>query len=307
MLSTKKISVVIPVFNADTCIGNLVHEVHTHLNNIQFSHEIILVDDGSQDNSWETIKKLKEKIPVITAFRLGKNFGQHKATLCGLMASEGEWVMTIDDDGEHAPRLIKDVLTRAMESDADLFYAIPSNRPKNRTRTFVSNVYRKISRLENPDAGKGSSWRVMKGDLIQELKHHQQHLFFLDEILLWYTNKVATANFEFAPSRKTQSGYTYPKLMSLSRGVFMISTTMPLTFVKMIGFSVSMISFLMGVYHLLHKIFFPTEKGYTSLILTILFSTGLILFCLGIIGEYLANILLLQNKKPAFHIRERIK
>ncbi len=281
-------------------------DVHSHLQAAEIQHEIIVVDDGSKDQTWEAIKKAKQQINSLKAFRLGKNFGQHKATLCGLMHCSGDWIVTIDDDFEHSPAKLLDLLTEAKKTDADIYYAIPSNRPKSFLRTLVSSIYKRISRVENADAGKGSSWRVIRSTLVEKLKEHPHHLFFIDEILLWYTGNIATGFYEFEKPRKDNSGYNYPKLFSLSKDVFIISTTLPLTMVKLLGFSVSLISFSLGLYHFLHKLFFPTEKGYTSLILSILFSTGLILFCIGIIGEYLANLVLMQNKKPPFYISEKI-
>ena len=160
--------------------------------------------------------------------------------------------------------------------------------------------------IENADAGKGSSFRVISSQIVKSLNEHHNHLFFLDEILLWYTDKLGAVTLNFEKSRKKTSGYTYRGLFSLSRNVFMISTTMPLKIVKFIGFTVAALSFLAGVWYIIHKLFFPTEKGFTSLIISILFGTGLILFCLGIIGEYLGNLLIMQNKKPGYSIREQL-
>jgi polyisoprenyl-phosphate glycosyltransferase len=300
------LSIVIPVFNASSCLEQLVNEVAKTISAAGKTYEIILVDDGSKDESWEVIKALRFSNPNVKGFLLGRNFGQHKATLCGVAHAKGEWVVTMDDDFEHSPALVLPLVESAKKSKSDLFYGVPMYSEKSVLRSLVSRFYKFMSKVENPDAGKGSSLRVIHHKVAEKMDNHHSHLFFIDEVMLWYTDNVATEKVGFSPSRKAASGYSYPKLFSLSKNVFMISTTMPLKMVKFLGFSVSAVSFIMGLYHFLHKFFFPTQKGYTSIILTILFSAGLIMFCIGIIGEYLGNLLIMQNKKPGYSIREQI-
>jgi polyisoprenyl-phosphate glycosyltransferase len=306
MDTTPEISIVIPVYNSAEIISELVNETVSVMNASGKPYEIICVDDGSADRSWEQLKVIKQKHSFLRAFRLGKNFGQHKATLCGIMQSRGEWVVTMDDDFEHSPSVIAGLVEKAKEEKLDVLYGVSSKRRKSWLRDFTSRFFKWVSRIENADAGKGSSFRVVSAELVKSLGEHHNHLFFLDEILLWYTDKVSVSTVDYGVSRKKRSGYTYRGLFSLSRNVFMISTTMPLKIVKFIGFSVAGLSFLAGIWYIIHKLIFPTEKGFTSLILSILFSTGLILLCLGIIGEYLGNLLIMQNKKPGYSIREQL-
>jgi undecaprenyl-phosphate 4-deoxy-4-formamido-L-arabinose transferase len=150
----------------------------------------------------------------------------------------------------------------------------------------------------------GSSFRFMRKQLVQSLSGHTGHMFFIDEMLRWHTSYISAFNTSYGVSKKASSGYTYRGLFALSRNVFYLSTTMPLRFVKTVGFSMAGISFLTGVYYLFRKLIFKTPPGYTSIIVSILFGVGMILFCLGIIGEYVGNILMMQNQKPAFTIKE---
>ncbi|MBC7865792.1 MAG: glycosyltransferase family 2 protein [Bacteroidia bacterium] len=301
-----EISIVIPVFNSANCLEDLVREISSILNFSNKNFEIILVDDGSKDKSWEIIKKVKGYNKNVKGFLLGRNFGQHKATLCGIAHATGKWVVTMDDDFEHPPVLILHLIEKAEKAKADLLYGIPAKGKKSFTRNLISGFFKFASKMENADAGKGSSLRVISQNVAANLHNHHSHLFFLDEILLWYTDNIVTEKVDFGEHKKDLSGYNYPKLLSLSKNLYMISTTMPLKLMKFTGFTVSAFSFLMGLYYLFHKIFFATTKGYTSLILSILFSAGLILLCLGIIGEYLGNLLIMQNKKPGYSIREKI-
>jgi glycosyltransferase involved in cell wall biosynthesis len=305
MTDEKEISVIIPVYNSATCIQKLVTDVHGILSSETNSFEIIIVDDDSKDESWKNIKKICAQFSKVKAFSLSKNFGQHKATLCGFYHANGKYVITMDDDFEHDP---KDVLTlyhQLKNSHSDVVYAMPKNIKKSLIRRATTKFYKFISKVENPYAGVGSSFRALKKDLVSKIVSHQNHLFFIDELILWYTASIDVCELNFNPSQKI-SGYSYSKLFSLSSNVLMISTTMPLKLVKTLGISMSFISFLIGTFYFLKKIIFKSPAGYTSIIVSVLFSAGLILFCLGIIGEYLGNVLMMQNNKPAFYIREKI-
>jgi undecaprenyl-phosphate 4-deoxy-4-formamido-L-arabinose transferase len=303
MESKIDISVIIPVYNSAKCIEQLVTDLHYELLSQSYSFEIILVDDASTDNSWAIIKKLKTKLPDVKGILLSRNFGQHKATFCGLNLCKGEVVITMDDDFEHSVKTIQEGVNKLKESNADIVYAV-SPKSNSFFRNLASKFYKSISRIENKDAGKGSSFRFMRRSLVQNLTQHNGHMLFIDEMLRWHTSHIAAFDTTFGSSQKTSSGYTYRGLFALSRNVFYLSTTMPLRFVKTVGFSIAGISFLTGAYYLLRKLIFRTPPGYTSIIVSILFGVGMILFCLGIIGEYVGNILMMQNQKPAFTIRE---
>lgn len=302
----KEISVIIPVFNAAACVGKLISEVHAVLTHFGKSFEIIVVDDCSKDHSWQVIKEVCSSHENIKAFSLAKNFGQHKATLCGFYNSRGNIVITIDDDFEHDPKDIVALYNSITTIDRDVVYAMPKNIKKSLTRRAVTAFYKSISKVENPYAGLGSSFRALKKDLVTNIVSHQNHLFFIDELILWYTASIGVYSTNFNTSQKEASGYNYSKLFSLSSNVLMISTTMPLKLVKTLGMSMSAISFFIGLFYFLKKIIFKTPAGYTSIIVSVLFSAGLILFCIGIIGEYLGNVLMMQNNKPAFYVKEKI-
>lgn len=302
----KDISVIIPVYNAVDCIEKLITEITTTLSLSGLTFEIIVVDDCSKDNSWRLIKQICASNKAIKAFSLAKNFGQHKATLCGFFNSSGKVVVTLDDDFEHEPKDILVLYNQLINSEADVVYATPKNIKKTFIRKLITSFYKFISKVENQNAGVGSSFRAIKRNLVLKIIEHQNHLFFIDELILWYTSNIEVCNLDFNSSRKKTSGYGYASLFNLSTNVIVMSTTMPLKFVKTIGISMSLISFLIGAFYFFKKIIFKSPAGYTSIIVSILFSAGIILFCLAIIGEYLGNVLLMQNNKPAYYIKEQV-
>lgn len=306
MNTTLKISIVIPLYKSEHCLIELVDRLKNILH--QYTFEIILVDDQSPDHTWEKVILLKQTYPeFIKAIRLSRNYGQQKATFCGLSKAKGDIVITIDDDGvhpvEHLPKLIENFLSEKM----DVLYIIPEKYHYPLYRKALSSFYKKISQIENPEAGKGSSFRLLSKNLVESIIQHSSHLIVIDETILWYTQNIHSMIIPFHPSKKKSSGYSFSKLFHLSKTTLMISTTMPLIIVKTLGLSVSGLSFLAGVYYLIQKfVFHHAEKGYTSIIVSILFGVGLILFSLGVIGEYIAYILMDIHKKPPYHIKEEL-
>ena len=302
----KEISVVVPVYNSSNCIKEVIHQINEVLVNTTHLYEIIIVDDGSNDGSWKLIKDICRENKNVKGFSLAKNFGQHKATLCGLSNASGKFVVTIDDDFEHNPMDIITLYNSIKESDVDLVYGIPKNKKKSFVRRTMTAFYKFISKVENPYAGLGSSFRIFKNDLVQKIVTHNNHLFFVDELVLWYTSSIGSCLLDFQESKKQNSGYSFLSLFRLSSNVLMISSTMPLKLVKSLGLSMSFISFLIGTFYFVKKLIHKTPAaGYTSIIVSVLFSAGLIMFCIGIIGEYLGNVLMMQNQKPAFYIKEK--
>jgi glycosyltransferase involved in cell wall biosynthesis len=306
MKNVPEISIVIPLYNSENCIERLVEKLSDVLNNFNF--EIILVDDNSSDKTWEKVKIIKQRYSdKIKAIRLSKNYGQQKSTFCGLSKSSGDIVITIDDDLSHPIEHLPKLIEKFKFERKEILYIIPEKYHYSWYRKFLSDIYKRISRYENPDAGKGSSFRIISKSLVDSILQHSSHLIVIDELILWYSQEIDTVVLNFHPSQKLKSSYSYKRLFQLSKSTLMISTTMPLVIVKMIGVVVSSLSFLAGIYYLIKKfVFHHAEKGYTSIIVSILFGVGLILFSLGVIGEYIAFILMDIHKKPPFHIKEEL-
>jgi len=153
--------------------------------------------------------------------------------------------------------------------------------------------------------GKGSSLRLIKKEIIGKLLEHTIHFVFIDQLLLWHTNDIAFVEVEHHKRRLKKSGYTTKKLFMLVSDLTYFYTNIPLKLMVWSGLVMSFVFFLFGIRFILQKwLFNVTVPGYTSTIVTILFSTGIIVFSLGIIGGYLSRIYMVQNKKPPFTIKK---
>lgn len=298
-------SIIVPVFNAESCLKNTVEKIIFTMNNFNNNYELIIVDDGSRDKSWDVIKELKTNYSQIKGIRLNRNYGQHNVLLCGLSHAIGNYIVTIDDDLEHNPNDIQKIFLQLTQNKLDVVYGSPANKKRGLLRNLLTSIYKFTLKVENKNADKGSSFRIFTKRIKDNIISHNGSLFFLDEIILWYTNRIEYVKVDFLTSQK-KSSYTYSSLFDLSLRLSSLSSTMPLRIVRALGFSIFIASFLLAFYFIIRKLFFQVPMGYTSIIVAILFSTGIITFSLGIIGEYLGNLIALSNKKPAYFIHEQI-
>lgn len=304
ILSNPVYSVVIPVFNSEASLGELYERLVKVMDAAGYPFECIFVDDGSQDASWETLKKLKEKNPsVVVAIRLAKNFGQHSATFCGFNFAKGEYIITIDDDLQCPPEEIPKLIRRMNETDAELVYGIFDKKQHSWFRNYGSRNFKRVSALLGR-AKEGSSFRLISSNIIQKIIIHQQNFVFIDEILHWYTDYVSMVIVEHHPRKYKRSMYSPRKIWILLANIMIYYTTVPLKLMVYGGLISSAFFFVLSIIFAAKKIFFNVPLGYTSLIVAILFSTSLILLSLGVIGEYLSRIYMVQNKKPLYSIKK---
>ncbi|MFH1297318.1 MAG: glycosyltransferase family 2 protein [Bacteroidota bacterium] len=300
-----KYSVAVPVYNSQESLEELFTGIQALFTQRKDSFEVIFVEDRSRDGSWEVLKRLKAAhSDTITAIRLSKNFGQHNATLCGLGFAKGEFVITIDDDLQTPPAEISRLINALDPVPADLVYGISRKKYHSRAHSLGSTSLKKASRMLHGSPGEGSSFRLITRELVDKIRQHHQHFIYLDEVLHWYTDDISFVEVIHLPRKYKRSGYTWRKWLSMMANILMYYTMIPLKLLVYGGFFFSVVTFVYGVYHILRKWLFDVPLGYTSLIVAILFSTSIILFSLGVIGEYLRRMYEIQNRKPPYSIQK---
>lgn len=302
-------SVVVPVYNSEKTLRELCDRISATFAKMNAGFEIVLVNDNSTDGSWNVIKELRNnKVYNITAVCLRKNFGQHKALLCGFQFAQGEYICTIDDDLQFFPEDIMVLAEEAKRSNADLVYGYyKSERQHSSIRkagsAFVSVIFEKFGNT----SGQGSSFKLIHRSVIDKIKDYNHSFTFLDEILSWHTTCIGWAEVHHAPRREGQSGYSIFKLILLTLNLIFGYTTIPLRFMTWFGLTSFWICLVFVCYFIYLKMTTGTPLGFTALIVSIFMSTGLILFSLGIIGEYLNRLFALQHKKPPYQIKEVLR
>jgi polyisoprenyl-phosphate glycosyltransferase len=305
-MSIPDCSVIVPVFNSEKSLEELFQRIKKVMEDEGKSFEVIFVEDGGWDHSWDVLSSLKSAYPEnVYAIRLSKNYGQHNATFCGFTFAKGDLIITIDDDLQNPPEEITKLFRHEENTNADLVYGIYHKKQHSFLRNVASKSLKTAAKVFLDRPGQGSSFRLIKRGLLDKLLEHSNNFIFIDEIFNWYTDEI---EFVFVQHLKrpssSKSGYSAGKLIKIAYDLMFYYTNIPLKLMVYGGLIVSVISFLLGVQFMLRKLFFNIPLGYTSLIVTILFSTSIIVFSLGVIGGYLSRIYHVQNKKPPFNIRK---
>ena len=300
-------SVVVPVYNSKDSLEELFQRTHKVFSDLNKEYEIIFVEDGGWDESWEVIKKIKAQNPEnVKGIKLSRNFGQHNAVMCGFAHVQGKYVITIDDDLQLLPEDIKKLIDCYNEQKPDLVYGYFKKKNHSAVRNFGSNVIKKSSKVIYKTPGEGSSFRLIKREIVDSLLQHSQEFVYIDDLLLWYTTSISFVEVEHKKRQYNTTQYSTFNLFKLAFRLLIASTDIPLKVMVYGGFLSSILTFLFGLYYIFRKIFYKVPPGYTSIIVTILFSTSIIILSLGIIGQYLHKVYKMQNKRPAYLVKEKI-
>lgn len=309
MLYTPQYSVVVPVFNSANTLNELCARIDTTFKKLNVSYEVILVNDFSTDHSWNIIRELKKQYnSSLTAIHLRKNFGQHKAILCGFQFSRGDYVVTIDDDLQFFPEDIEALIQKANATSADLVYGYyKGERQHSRVRRWGSALVSILFEKFGNTVGQGSSFKLIHKSVIDKIKDYNHSFTFIDEILSWHTTKTEWAEVRHAARREGTSGYGIVRLIFLTLNLIFAYTTVPLRFMTWFGFVSFWVCLFLVLFFIYQKVTEDTQLGFTALIVSVFMSTGLILFSLGIIGEYLNRLFALEHRKPPYLIQEILK
>ncbi len=293
-------SIVIPVYNSEHSLHKVFEEITRVMQTMNKNYEVIFVDDGSSDGSWNVLQEIKQQHEhLVTIVKLAKNFGQHNALLCGFSFAKGEVTITLDDDLQHPPQEIVKLIRKYEETHADVVYGIYKKKRHHWFRNLGSKLLKTKSKIAD-----GSSFRLISKRIVTQLSTHRQYFVFIDELLRWYTEDIVYTKVEHNPRMYDKSGYSFQKLLRLFFRITFFYTAFPLRAVSIFGLIASLISVVFAIRFILNKLLYDVPLGYTSIIVTILFATGLILFTLGLLGEYLYRIYKLDNNKPPYAIKK---
>ncbi|MEI7490626.1 MAG: glycosyltransferase family 2 protein [Bacteroidota bacterium] len=304
-MNNPKYSVVIPVYNSQQSLKELFFRIKAVFDLTGESFETIYIDDYSRDQSWNVIRELKSEFPEnVVGIQLNKNFGQHNATSCGFKFAKGDLIITIDDDLQTPPEEITKLLSAFNPEEADLVYGFYRLKKHSAIRRIGSHTIKKSSKFFRNTIEEGSSFRLIKADLAKKITDLHQNFIFIDEMLQWYTDDIHLVEVRHEARKYAASNYNSKKILKLVGNILIYYTTIPLKLLVYGGFISFLITFGFGLYFIIKKIFFNVPLGYTSMIVAILFSTSLILFSLGVIGEYLSRIYEVENRKPLYSIKK---
>jgi len=309
MPNALEISVVIPVYNAEPTLPDLIQRLIAVMKMSGRTFELILVNDGSSDGSWGRLKGLYDEYPNhIIAINLMRNFGQHNALMCGLRASSGELIVTMDDDLQNPPEEIPKLLEAMEERDLDLVYGVYSEKQhedwRNLGSTLVQIFYRAVFGLSNSL----TSFRIVRRQLVESVLTYSLNYTFLDGLFAWNTNRIGTVLVDHEERSAGRSGYSLGRLVLLALNLFSNFSLIPLQLISLVGIFVAVGGFGVSGYYLFQ--YFANAvavPGFVSTIIAILVLGGIQLVALGVMGEYLGRLHLNMNRKPQYVEREVLK
>jgi glycosyltransferase involved in cell wall biosynthesis len=300
------VTVVVPVFNSRATLPELVSRLDAVLPRVASRFEVILVNDGSTDDTFGTIETLQRRHPWVRGVDLMRNYGQHNAILCGIRLAQGDITVTIDDDLQNPPEEIPRFLEKLAEG-YDVVYGTPQDQRHSLWRVLASQMTRLALQqvLGAETARHVSAYRAIRTNLRDAFDGYRSSFVSIDVLLTWGTSRFAAIPVRHDPRPAGISHYTFRKLLKHSLNMVTGFSTAPLQLASLLGFSATLfglavLAYVVGRY-LLHGSNVP---GFPFLASVISIFSGVQLFAIGVIGEYLARMHFRMLEQPPYTIRK---
>jgi polyisoprenyl-phosphate glycosyltransferase len=308
--SEHTVAIVVPVYQGENVLPALVEELdryttsHVSAGGNRFRvTEVILVYDVGPDFSDVTIRTLADQYDYVRPVWLSRNFGQHAATLAGMSSTSADWIVTMDEDGQHDPQAIGPMLDTALSTRSPVVYAEPSNRPPH---SFFRNVSSRMAHWAARLMGVGPqytfhSFRLVLGEIGRGLAAYCGESVYLDVALTWVVDRTATCEVAMREERGSRSGYSPRRLASHFWRMVLTSGTRPLRLVALFGAILGLGALVLTGWVLWSRLTHEVPvQGWTSVMVILLVTSGGVLFSLGILAEYLAIASKTAMGKPLY-------
>lgn len=305
MAKSPLISVVIPVYKAESCLDELYLRLKTALESISPDFEILLVEDCGGDNSWQVIERLAAVDPRVRGIQFSRNFGQHCGITAGLDHCHGDWVVVMDCDLQDRPEEIPRLYAKAKEG-YDVVLARRGARRDPPLKRLTSWLFYKIfSYLADIEYdGESGNFRIISRKVVTNFRRMGEQLRFFGGLVQWMGFPTASVEVEHAERFQGKSTYTFAKLWKLASETIIAHSDKPLRLAVRFGFLMAFFSFCYGMYILGHALFYGSAiPGWNSLIVSLYFIGGIIIAILGILGIYLGKTFDESKKRPLYIIR----
>ena len=301
-----RLSIVVPVYRSALILPRLIEQISAEMNQagLAGNFELLLVNDASPDDSWQVILSLVKKYPFVRGISLRRNFGQHNATMAGLNCVRGEFVVIMDDDLQHPPQAINDML-RALGQNYDVCYTRYLNRQHVAWKKLGSQFNDLVATylLNKPKGLYLSSFKAIRREVADEIVKYDGPYAYVDGLILDITRSITTIDVEHQARDEGEGNYNLRRSLSLWLKMATSFSVVPLRLATFLGFSVTALSAIFIIFLIIEKILHPDlPAGWTSLIATILFIGGMQTLFIGLIGEYLGRAYLKLNRKPQYVI-----
>jgi glycosyltransferase involved in cell wall biosynthesis len=302
------VSIVVPVWNSEGTLVELTTRTREVLAPLVPRFEILYVNDGSRDRSWQVITELAEKHSEIRGLDLMRNYGQHHALLAGIQRAQHDIIVTLDDDLQHPPEAIPELLVK-LEDGYDVVYGRPAERRHSSSRNISSRLLKVTLRvvLGVEMASHSSAFRAFWSIMRRGFATFSGPYLSIDVLLSWSAGRVTHVLVEHHPRREGGSGYTLRKLIGLAYTMLVGYSTLPLRLASSLGFLSAVLGLCTVLYVLIRRLFQTSYvPGFAFLAAEIALFAGLQLFAIGVIGEYVARLHFRTMGKPPYVIRDEV-
>lgn len=298
------VSVIVPVHNSELTLAALVARLTSVLDARPGGHEILLVNDGSRDRSWEIAQDLARHDSRVRGVDLVRNSGQHNATLCGVRIARGHAIVTIDDDQQNRPEDIPRLLDR-LDDGYDVVYGTPSRPQWGLVRNAASRIMKLAMRnvMSAETAEMVGGFRAFRTDVREAFSAYRARYANIDVLLTWGASRFAAVPVEHEARQAGRSGYSYYRLFVHTWNMVTGFSTLPLQVATAVGFFFTLFGIAIFAFALLFWVFFDAVQGFTFFASIIAIFAGAQLFAIGIIGEYLGRMFQRTSGEPAYIVR----
>ena len=301
-----KLSVVVPLFNENNSVTELINRVQVNAEFITNEYEIILVDDGSTDQTWISITAEAKKNTKIKALRFSRNFGHHYAITAGLNNSAGEWVVVMDGDLQDRPEIIPELFKKAQQGYDIVFVSRRNRTEKLYYRIMQKFFYWALKTLSgvNFDSSQ-ANFSIINCKVVEAFRTFPEHARFYGSTIKWLGFQSTSIEADHGKRFSGRPSYTFRKRIKLALDIILAFSDRPLKFAILVGIFISTSSIVFAVYIYIKSIRLGfSVVGWPSIIVSIYFLSGVILTVMGILGIYLGRIFDEVKNRPLYIVTE---
>lgn len=304
-----EVSIVLPVYNEENIIENTVLEVEKILDSLKLSYEMILVDDGSEDDTWKKIDKIEKERRggIFKGILFSRNFGKEAALLAGLAYSKGDAVITMDSDLQHPPEKIPEFI-KIWKNGYKIVEGIKSSRGDETTihHTFASAFYKLLSRAVGTDMNNTSDFKLLDREVVNVILQMPEKQMFYRAISAWVGFKSTTVEFEVQKRTYGESKWTAVKLTQYAIRNITSFTSAPLQVITVLGGLFFLLAIFVGIFAMIKWVNGSAVEGFTTVILLQLIYGSITMFAMGLIGYYISKLSDEIRNRPRYIVEKEI-
>lgn len=304
------VSFVIPCYRSEKTLKGVMNEITMAMEALEkYEYEVVLVNDCSPDNTWETIKEIVSRDSHVRGINFAKNFGQHSALMAGLRDTKGDYVVCLDDDGQTPPNEVGKLLDK-LDEGFDAVYASYPSKKHSAFRNFGTFMNEKMTEvmLGKPKELFVSSYFGVKRFVVEDMIRYENAYPYVIGLVLRATKNVTNVEVNHRAREVGTSGYTFSKLLNLWVNGFTAFSVKPLRIATGIGAFCAGCGFIYGIYTIIKRFVNPNvPQGFSAIMTALLFIGGMLMLMLGLIGEYIGRMYISMNNSPQYVIKEKIE